>query len=712
MPQPAARRPRLRPLALMLGALALLAAGGAAAQSAQEAPERARTPASMPVFERPELERRLRAARGRLSQGDAIGAEIALRGAVGRFPELAALHFALARLQARRGDAGAAIASLRAAAQAGARGAQRLEAPVFAPLRAREAEMAALRQAFAAPPPPTEPPRAPAAPAPLTEGAAVLTPANSEWSEEEGVLRAYFAPPEPSGRPELALVGRGETALALNRLLAAGRAAGNVGDFYENRDEEHSMLDLERFPQLTPVEHGPAAREAGFHRALPEGLAISAGGEAPPLLGNASVAVTGGAGWRSMARLSITEDGRAAELWRQYASNQIYVYPEHKDHDPFFGDVFPANTPYWIVSQGSSYTDRRAMESVATILAAFRPETKRRLIAERLIAPTVQMIWRRGQRGIGTDDAYLSGRAHPTVFDPERAEPGRMVELANGLEPGEIPPVVRLSVLQESSPTPGVTLFGDGLSEALLDTPSAVARVMRGTGASKRMVISAAGTRDPNDRELSFAWLLLRGDPEKVRIRPLGARGEGAEIEVDWHDETETPLTEMASQRVDIGVFAHNGAEWSAPAFVSVTFPPRQKRSWDEAGRLQMVDYDAAGLQDRYQDPWLYPRREWRDVYAHDADGRPLGWTRTGRGGFARFTRHGARVETEDAQGRPETARILGYPMPAGPKQRREVMQAASDRILRYAYEGPDDRQGAASPEAAPAPAEAQESVR
>ncbi|MGM0583984.1 MAG: hypothetical protein ACQEUZ_04980, partial [Pseudomonadota bacterium] len=145
--------------------------------------------------------------------------------------------------------------------------------------------------------------------------------------------------------------------------------------------------------------------------------------------------------------------------------------------------------------------------------------------------------------------------------------------------------------------------------------------------------------------------------------------------------------------------FAHNGAQWSAPAFVSVAFPPRQRRSWDKEGRLEMVDYDAIARQDEYSDPWLYPLREWRDVYRYDENSRSLGWTRSGEEGFARFTRHGARVVEEDDRGRPVRARIMNYPILPGEGARRRVVQTPRPQTLLYEYEGPQDRQGVASPE-------------
>ena len=75
-----------------------------------------------------------------------------------------------------------------------------------------------------------------------------------------------------------------------------------------------------------------------------------------------------------------------------YTKNNLYIYPEHHDHDPGhngifvlpsgareegYGDLYPTNTPYLIISQGSSYTDLPFMRMMPSVLAAFRPEVKR-----------------------------------------------------------------------------------------------------------------------------------------------------------------------------------------------------------------------------------------------------------------------------------------------------------------------------------------------
>ncbi len=194
--------------------------------------------------------------------------------------------------------------------------------------------------------------------------------------------------------------------------------------------------------------------------------------------------------WRSQARLALTDGNTAQNLFRQYVANHLYLYPEHRDHDPKHGDVFPANTPYMLISQGSSGSDQPFLHAVGAILAAFQPEVKAFLRQTRMVMPTVQMILRRGQKSVTDDDSYLSGVAHPSVFRASDIDLLRMIEHANGLAVDDVPPIALLRILEESLPVAGVESFGP-LSERLFDTPAAIARVVRSTSYEKRMVVRA-----------------------------------------------------------------------------------------------------------------------------------------------------------------------------------------------------------------------------
>lgn len=470
----------------------------------------------------------------------------------------------------------------------------------------------------------------------------------------------------------------------LRRLVAAGKAAGNVGDLYENRDRRHSRLSPESYPQLTHVLYPVGSRTRDGTQTLDYGLALHLIFDAP-LIGNSSTALTSGTGWRSLPRLALTGGGGSwpDRLYQNYVAGQIHVYPEHRDHDPEHGDLLPANTPYYLISQGSSGSDRPHLRALAMILAAFRPETKAMLRESGLIAPTVQMVYRRTRTGVRSRAAYLSGGAHPAVFREQDINLVRLVGLANALTPDVVPPMVRLRMVEETPAREGVAFFGQGLSEVLFDTPGAIARIWRSHAGRREMVVSAGATRDPNGRALKFDWVVLRGDASRVRITPLDPQASRARIVLDWQDPRPVPgAPDILSARIDIGVFANNGVHDSAPAFISVLLPRHETRVYETGpdGAPRIVSLDRRARQGIYADPRIFPETPWRDQYHHDASGQFTGWTRHRTGGVADYDAAGRRILTRDAQGAAvETApvRYLSEQQGKGPVRVREEPVAA-----------------------------------
>ena len=403
----------------------------------------------------------------------------------------------------------------------------------------------------------------------------------------------------------------------LRELWKRGRAAGNAGDLYDNRDRGHSALKPEAFPQLAHVAYSPEARGAELDYGLQDKLLFDR-----PTIGNSSTAVTGGVLWRSLPRLAMTEaDGTGPlRLWQNAQANALYVYPAHKDWTrETRGDLFPANTPYVLVSHGSSGSDKPFLEALALTYAAFRPDTKARLVQERLLVPTVQMIFRRSLQHVTSRESYLSGDAHPAAFEGASINPARMVSLAQSIEPDAIPPEVRIAVTRGGPRRRGRRLLRRRASPSSSSTRrGAIARIWRSQAATRTMTVSAAATRDPNGRELAFHWRLLQGDPGKVTITP-SEDGTSATITLAWHDpfviSEDNPVT---TSRVDIGVFASNGVHDSAPAIVSWYFPPTEKRRLEPGpdGALRTAAIDHANPDRAYADPILVPRADWRDDFA------------------------------------------------------------------------------------------------
>lgn len=511
-------------------------------------------------------------------------------------------------------------------------------------------------------------------------GVVLLTPDNIRPASPGGRRLARIGFTEPAAM----VLGpqKNETAhQMLRRLVSQGLAAGNHGDLYENRDRGHARFSPEAYPQLTHVLYDDRLREQGLDHGLPLRMLFDA-----PVIGNASLALTSGPAWRSLPRLALTMNSGAGvhRLYQNYLSGQIHVFPEHHDHDLDRGDLLPANTPYMLISQGSSGSDLPHLEALAMILAAFRPETKAALREAGLVAPTVQMVYRRARTGVRSRAAYLSGAAHPSVFRAGDIDLARMVGLANSIAPDEVPPLVRLNVLEETGAKEGIDYFGEGLSEVLFDTPSAIARIWRSRAGRRSMVVTAADTRDPNGRVLTFDWVVLRGDPGRVRITPLIPDGRYAHIEVDWQDARAAPgAPDILSRRIDIGVFANNGIHDSAPAFISILLPRHENRVYEAGpgGEPRSVSINRARVEAVYTDPELFPDMPWRDDYRYDATGQPVGWTRHRPGQVTEYDATGLRIQSRGGQNGPVVTAPVRYSLEPGEDGQPRVREALRDAL-------------------------------
>ena len=424
------------------------------------------------------------------------------------------------------------------------------------------------------------------------------------WSDDSYLATTRAPEPDPS----VPVIGPKAKGLAATFLRLLGdQAAGFDGVLYDNRDRGHSTLPPNLFPQLARINYAPDLRRAGLDYGLAGSILFPG-----IVLGNSSTALTSGPAPRSQVRFAMTQPHGPLAAHRGYVSNALYVYPEHRDHDA--RDLYPANWPYTVTSQGSSGSDQRFLRALAMTLAAFTPETRVKLEAEGLIAPTLQMILRRNLVHIVSRQDYLSGAAHPPVFNGKHLRPIRMVVHAASMRPETIPPMARLDVIEESF------LLAAGsatLSERLFDTPAAVARIWRGAEFRKSLTVSADRSFDANGLPLDFTWVLLRGNPAHVRIEPFGPGGARARIELTWHDPSALapPRTwpraaprPRPSARIDIGVFASNGSHDSAPAILSILLPLHEGRLYAPGPDGKRVLKRTKPRPDIPADPLLFPQ--------------------------------------------------------------------------------------------------------
>jgi hypothetical protein len=428
---------------------------------------------------------------------------------------------------------------------------------------------------------------------------------------------------------------RGKARRLLEGWVNQGTASG-LGDVYwDNRDGGHSVVKLKGLPGIQQVKYQPnEIRTRGWglqRRVLPH-----------TTVGNSSTAY-GEMSKGSQTRMAYTNPGMHQILYQQYRGNNLYIYPEHRDHDrgnrrlagnkddgsakklKGFGDRMPTNTPYLITSQGSSGSDKPFILAVARTIGAFRPEVRKKLEETGLLMPTIQMLLRSTQRHVKSWEDYFSGRAHPAVFNSKELDEVAMLQAAHEMTPETIPPLVQLRVIEEDEMRLGTDYFAPPhRSEKLADTPAVISRIWRGVPLTRRMVVSAEGSIDPSNRPLKFKWVVLRGDPERVKITALDPRATSAEI-VLWYPQRRAAYwnEDLWSNRVDIGVFASDGKAISAPAFITWYGLDNEQRSYDQEGRIEEIDYGTG----RFADPRLRAAGKFRDRY-HWEGKKLAGWTR------------------------------------------------------------------------------------
>ena len=386
---------------------------------------------------------------------------------------------------------------------------------------------------------------------------------------------------------------RDELGELLTKWWSEGVAAGNVGDFYDNRDRAHSDLDTIPYPQLQRIRYD--ADDVKHYR----DWALMFGVRPHVVFGNSSTAAATRSGG-SNARLAQCLPGGVALLAKQYKGNNLYIYPECNDARPGhngrggdYGDLLPTNTPYMLIPHGNSYSDQPFMRAVPLTLAAFRPEVKQKLIATGTLMAALQMIVRSTSKDLTGPQDYLTGKAHPTAFQGASLDALRMVKLAHEITIETLPPVVQLKVMEEDGAQNGRDFFEPAdVTEELATTSEVIARIWRSKSGRRRMVVSAAGSYDLNNKPLTFTWVVLRGDATQVRITPRNKEGTEVEIALPYHPRRPVASgAALESNRVDIGAFVHNGSYYSAPGFVTFYTLDNEGRSYDERGQPLEISY-------------------------------------------------------------------------------------------------------------------------
>lgn len=392
----------------------------------------------------------------------------------------------------------------------------------------------------------------------------------------------------------------------LNQWHEEGTEAGLSAISYENRDGGHSALNTSLYPglQIIKPENGQTGPASKVRQ--------------QPVIGNCSMASAPEQIGCLPRGVYYGEPGGSVFLFQQYVNNNLFIYPEHLDHDAGgngvggYGDLLPLNTPTLVISQGSSFSDQPFVQAFLSATAAFSPQTQRFLIENKILMPTLQSIFRQSNKMVTTPADYLTGKAHPVVFDGTQIDEEKMVRLAHSMQPDSVPPLALLEVKEETKLENGVNYFepvGGKWNVELATTPVNIARVMRGNVTEYGMLVSVSRSRAPTPgRQVAVSYHLLQGDARFVHIdkQPDSAL---ARIRVRRQPPVRGARG-IRSHRIDIGIFATDGKTISAPAIISFYMPPNEMHFYDEKGRVSEIHYQThntdAGLPAEDKDPrWL-----------------------------------------------------------------------------------------------------------
>lgn len=517
---------------------------------------------------------------------------------------------------------------------------------------------------------------------------AMVSTSNTIWNFDLSAFQVLFDFQRPKSiTPQsLASAYQGPLKEEMVKWLKEGTASANIGDFYENRDRGHSSLKVSDYPGMTRIIFSEEAKKYQADIALPNFYFPV------PVLGNCSMSVTEGPYWRSLPRMIQSEPSKARTCSQLFLNNQLWFFPEHKDYDPQTGDLYPANLPCYVISQGSSYSDKPFMQAFAASMAAFQPKVKEYLVRTRRLAPTLQMLFRSTQRHVKTPHDYLRGKTHPAVFNQLDLDTERMIRKAHALTIEQVPPIPILRMVKEDHPQPYVDYF-DLRTEPLFESPLCLARVMRGVARTRtyRMKVFALGV--PKRQKISYTWRLLQGDPTKVEIKTVTKTGDEVEVTVAHH----TPFIASArkTSRVDVACFIKTEkSEYSIPAILSVYSIPSEIRVYREDGQIQSVDY--SNPSHLYLDPAISMQKDWKDFYEYSSKGQKIGWIRKRPSGTTQYTWAGHKVLSKDAKGRPLKARQVAYlPKTNGSADLPPILSEVDvQKTFTYRYANDEDQVG------------------
>jgi len=223
-------------------------------------------------------------------------------------------------------------------------------------------------------------------------------------------------------------------------------------------------------------------------------------------------------------------------------------------------------------------------------------------------------------------------------------------------------------------------------NQQLYATPVSISRLWKNFNYTQKMIISAKNSYDANGRLLTYHWVVLRGNPEHVRITALDGENSEVEVEIDYHPKTTIPNSTRNTNLVVIGAFVHNGIYYSAPGFITSYTRPNEVRNYDinPPHRLLSIAYHNENIMEN-----IICNQGWtQDVFQYNGENLLQGWTRYNGAAFSEFTRQGYLVLARNGEGQVTQAQQVQYSRDYSSVPDR-IIWAPTGTPFAYDYEAP-----------------------
>ena len=479
--------------------------------------------------------------------------------------------------------------------------------------------------------------------APLADNTIMQAETNTIWSFNSGLFQTFMSMQPPENTNTTA-VTTGKTAPFM---------------IYVNRDNKTTDVDVNNIPGVLKLKYCSEMKERQQNIGTPNSLFFdNITGHLIPIVGNSSMGFINSAYWRCQPRAFFNNPNQIKNQIVMFLANQLYCYPTYSDYRIDTGDLFPANTPYYVAVSGSTKSEMVFLKAIADAISSLTPQCRKYLVARRLLMPTMQQLLRKSQKAVNSPEQYMSGIAHPAAFQPEQLDYDRLIHNAQTLTTNNIPPLVLIKVEDYSGLNQALDMATCVYSENLFNTHLAAARIFRAFPYRRKYKITALC----KEKKADIHCVLLQGDPKKVSFRRSTENSNDWLIEVSHHKPFKTPAPggkSIMTSRVDIGFFAETEGGISIPSILSISFLGNEIRTYDDKERLLSIEYRRDTTP--YTDPMLSYPRNWKDKFKHDKEGRIIGWTRIRPRKNEQFTAYGDLAVEFDDKGRATKARRITY---------------------------------------------------